>query len=97
LFPPAIYATGIALGYLIRLAWPVPLLPVGWRGPERWLGWAALTFGVVLAASASATFRRAGTTPNPTRPTTALALGGPYRFTRNPMYLGLASLHVGAA
>lgn len=31
------------------------------------------------------------------RPTTALALGGPYRFTRNPMYLGLASLHLGAA
>jgi len=40
-------------------------------------------------------FRRAGTTPNPTKPTTALVLRGPYRFTRNPMYLGFAALYLG--
>ena len=96
-FPPAIYAAGIALGYLIRLVWPVRLVPVAWRAEERWLGWSVLVLGVLLAGSAAATFRRAGTTPNPTRPTTALAFGGPYRLTRNPMYLGLALLHAGAA
>ncbi|MBV8230410.1 MAG: isoprenylcysteine carboxylmethyltransferase family protein [Planctomycetaceae bacterium] len=44
---------------------------------------------------AVATFRRLGTTPNPAGPTTALAVGGPYRFTRNPMYLGLVFLMAG--
>ena len=46
---------------------------------------------------AVATFRRLGTTPNPAGPTTALAVGGPYRFTRNPMYLGLVFLMAGLA
>jgi len=49
---------------------------------------------VLLAASAVVLFRRAGTTPNPTRPTTALVLHGPYRFTRNPMYVSLVLLYV---
>jgi protein-S-isoprenylcysteine O-methyltransferase Ste14 len=52
---------------------------------------------LLLGISAVVTFRRAGTTPNPTKPTTALAFGGPYRFTRNPMYLGLVLLVVGLA
>jgi protein-S-isoprenylcysteine O-methyltransferase Ste14 len=50
-----------------------------------------------LSVWAIVTFRRAGTTPDPTRPTTALALGGPYRWTRNPMYLGFALMQAGAA
>ena len=47
--------------------------------------------------SALVTFRGVGTTPNPTKPAAALALGGPYRFTRNPMYLGWVFAYVGAA
>ena len=38
-----------------------------------------------------------GTSPNPMAPTTALAMGGPYRFTRNPMYLGMSILSAGFA
>jgi protein-S-isoprenylcysteine O-methyltransferase Ste14 len=42
-------------------------------------------------------FRRAGTSPDPHEPTTALALDGPYRLTRNPMYLGMALVQGGLA
>jgi len=47
--------------------------------------------GVVIAAMGVATFRRARTTINPMKPdaATSLVTGGIYRFTRNPMYLGL--------
>jgi len=38
---------------------------------------------------------RAGTTPNPTRPTTALLTDGPFRFTRNPMYLAWELIVIG--
>ncbi len=38
---------------------------------------------------------RAGTTPNPTRPTTALLVDGPFRFTRNPMYLANELIVIG--
>ena len=61
--------------------------------------------GVVLVACAAclgvvavATFRRAGTTILPAlRPTTEIVATGPYRFTRNPMYLGMAVAYVGAS
>jgi protein-S-isoprenylcysteine O-methyltransferase Ste14 len=60
-------------------------------------GWALVALALLLAASAGLLMFRAGTTPNPRRPTTALVLHGPYRFTRNPMYLALALLYLGAA
>jgi protein-S-isoprenylcysteine O-methyltransferase Ste14 len=47
--------------------------------------------GIALAASGIVAFRRARTTINPHRPGEAAALvsSGPYRFTRNPMYVGM--------
>ena len=38
---------------------------------------------------------QAKTSPNPNRPTTTLLLSGPYRLSRNPMYVGLTLLYVG--
>ena len=40
-------------------------------------------------------FRRARTSPIPVKPTTAIVETGPYRFTRNPMYVGLTLLYLG--
>lgn len=42
-----------------------------------------------LAISAMVTFKRAGTNVHPSEPALTIARGGPYRFTRNPMYLAL--------
>jgi protein-S-isoprenylcysteine O-methyltransferase Ste14 len=93
--PPLIYAGLFLVGYALhrlvplRLWGDVPLV-------ARLVGWSLVGAGVLLGASAVVLFRRAGTTPNPTRPTTALVLHGPYRFTRNPMYVGLGLCYLGA-
>jgi protein-S-isoprenylcysteine O-methyltransferase Ste14 len=52
---------------------------------------------LVLAVSAIAVFRRAGTTPNPTGDVSAFVTAGPFRWTRNPMYLGLVLAQAGGA
>ena len=83
--PPLVYALGFGIGYGLDRLKPVPL----------GLGWVLAAAGVALAASAIALFRRAGTSPVPIQPTTALVVQGPYRFTRNPMYVGLAALYAG--
>ena len=93
--PPLIYAGLFAVGYAVHRPLPVRL----WGEPPpvaRLVGWGLVASGVLLAAGAVVLFRRAGTTPNPTRPTTALVIHGPYRFTRNPMYLGLGLCYLGA-
>jgi protein-S-isoprenylcysteine O-methyltransferase Ste14 len=97
IFPPVIFAAGIAAGLLAQWVRPVPLVGPAWAPAARWAGAILIGAWLVLAIWAIRTFRRAGTSPNPTRPTTALALGGPYKFTRNPMYLGLALFQAGVA
>jgi protein-S-isoprenylcysteine O-methyltransferase Ste14 len=47
-----------------------------------------------IAAWARATMKRAGTNVRPDRPALAIVQDGPYRFTRNPMYLSLCVLQV---
>ena len=92
--PPLLYAGGFVAGVGAHRLLPVRLWPEP-AAIETVLGWGLLAAGVLLAASAAYLFRRAGTTPNPTKPTTALVIGGPYRFTRNPMYVGLAAVYLG--
>ncbi|PYP14955.1 MAG: isoprenylcysteine carboxylmethyltransferase family protein [Gemmatimonadetes bacterium] len=92
--PPLVYALGFGLGYALDRLEPAP---VGMGGARTPLGWLLAGAGVALAASAIVLFRRAGTSPVPIQPTTALVAQGPYRFTRNPMYVGLAALYAGIA
>jgi protein-S-isoprenylcysteine O-methyltransferase Ste14 len=97
IFPPAIYLAGIAAGFLLQWLWPVPIVPGELRLAVRALGGLLMLLWLGLNIWAVATFFQAGTTPNPTRPTTVLTFRGPYRFTRNPMYLSLAFLQIGVA
>ncbi len=93
-FPPAIYLVALGLGFLFQRFLP---LSVGesWRAGGGWLGYALIVAGLALMVTSVGLFFRAGTTPNPTRPTTTLVIRGPYRFTRNPMYVGLTVLTAG--
>jgi protein-S-isoprenylcysteine O-methyltransferase Ste14 len=95
ILPPVVALIGILIGGVLNQLWPVPILPASWSDSLRLGGLFLIAMWLALAISAVVTFRRAGTTPNPTKPTTALAFGGPYKFTRNPMYLGLFLLVVG--
>jgi protein-S-isoprenylcysteine O-methyltransferase Ste14 len=98
-FPPLLYAVGIGAAFLLHWYCPVRTVPTGsdLASIERVIGWVLIGVCLLLAIWPAWLFHRAGTTPNPMQPTTALVFTGPYRFTRNPMYLGLALLQVGLA
>lgn len=65
--------------------------------PHRWLGGAVLAAAFALAIWAIATIRGAGTRVETYKPTTAIVTTGPYRFTRNPIYLGMLLGLIGLA
>jgi len=92
--PPLIYVMGLILGYCLGLVLPVAFLPFT---PSLILGAVILLAGLGFAFYAIRTFRRHNTTTIPTRPATALVLDGPFRFTRNPMYLALGICYAGLA
>lgn len=53
--------------------------------------------GLMLDGWAAGLFRRRGTAVEPWKPSTVLIHDGPYRFSRNPIYLGFAISYVGLA
>jgi protein-S-isoprenylcysteine O-methyltransferase Ste14 len=92
--PPLIYLAGLIIGLLASEWLPDVPVPVA---ISRALGGLLLGLGIVLAFSALYAFRRVSTAIRPDRPATTLANFGPYRFTRNPMYLSLAIVYAGVA
>jgi protein-S-isoprenylcysteine O-methyltransferase Ste14 len=95
--PPFAYLAGLIAGYALWWFWPVPVAPAAWGVAIRILGGVVVLAGFALDLWAFLVFRSAGEDPNPMRATGALTFSGPYRFTRNPMYLGLALIHSGLA
>ena len=92
LAPPLIF-----LGYLVSalvLQWLAPLL-ASLPAFLRILGGLLLLAGFLLAGWAVMEMRRAHTSPDPHRPTTAIVTTGPYRYTRNPIYLGFLLIYLG--
>jgi protein-S-isoprenylcysteine O-methyltransferase Ste14 len=94
MFPPALVGGMMILGYLLHLFHPIaPLSPRVARGVAAVL----LLLSVALAVAAQRVMRRAGTSVLPTRPTTALVTEGPYRWTRNPIYLAELGVYLAVA
>jgi len=96
--PPLYYLAGLAIGFVIEWALGGPLFPRH-KAPEFWLvpGAGLIVVGLVLGVTAVITVRRSGSTIRVDRPVTALVVRGPYRWTRNPIYLGLALVSAGIA
>ena len=89
--PPLVYAIPLVGGYALQRWRPVPFLP---GAVSLLAGGVLLALGLV-GIPALLAFRRSRTSPLPWRPATALVTDGPYRFTRNPMYVGLTLLYIG--
>jgi protein-S-isoprenylcysteine O-methyltransferase Ste14 len=92
--PPLIYATSIALGAILHLAWPVSLVP---GGVSPLYGAAVVVLAIGLFVFAVRTFGAAGTPVPGNQPTTTIVRTGPYRFSRNPIYLAFTLLQLGIA
>lgn len=87
--PPLLFLGCLLLGWGLGFLHPLGLgLP---RAPRLWLAVGLFAAALSLAAWGLLTFKRQGTTPDPNGVASALLTTGPYRFTRNPLYLGLSA------
>ena len=92
--PPLIYAGALLLGLVLHQVRPLPFLP---RRIARIIGAALIVLNFLIGIPAVVTMRRARTTLNPAFPTTTIVTTGPFRYTRNPIYLSFAVLYTGIA
>ncbi|PSB49502.1 isoprenylcysteine carboxylmethyltransferase family protein [Chroococcidiopsis sp. CCNUC1] len=90
--PPFVYLGAIALGLLLHFAWSVPLVS---RAVSVPLGGTVVLVAVALFLWAVRTFQTAGTPVPGNRPTTMIVHTGPYRWSRNPIYLSFSLLQLG--
>jgi protein-S-isoprenylcysteine O-methyltransferase Ste14 len=65
--------------------------------PWRYLGFVPVAAGFAVAFNAAGLFRKHKTAIRPFKESSALVTEGPYRFTRNPMYLSMVAVLVGTA
>lgn len=82
--PPLIYASAVVAGVLLDRRWS---LPIGGGALRSMLGWLLFAGALLLMAVSVGMFRRKRTSFLPFRAATALVIAGPYRYTRNPMYI----------
>jgi protein-S-isoprenylcysteine O-methyltransferase Ste14 len=94
ILPPLLYGAALAAGFVLQWLAPRPILSSNAR---YWAGGVLLTVGVLLAVWARRVMEQAGTNVNPTLPTTALVAAGPFRFSRNPLYVALTLVYVALA
>jgi protein-S-isoprenylcysteine O-methyltransferase Ste14 len=91
--PPVLVGGILLIGVLIHYAvWTVNLLPTVLA---RALGITIFISAGVLAHFAHLAMKRVGTNILPTQPTLALATDGPYRFSRNPLYIAAIGVYLG--
>lgn len=84
---PPVYMV-LALAAMLVLHAQVPIMRL-LQPPYSWLGLVPILVGLAISGTAARAFRRAGTPVVPFEQSTTLVTGGLYRYTRNPMYLGL--------
>jgi protein-S-isoprenylcysteine O-methyltransferase Ste14 len=92
--PPLIYVALFGLGLLLHQLAPLAFLPIV---PARIAALIFLGCYLLLFGWSYLLFRRAGTSIVPVKPSLALVIHGPYRLTRNPMYLSLLCLYLAVA
>lgn len=90
--PPLAFLLALIAGVFLQFIWSVPFLP--WRTGVM-AGLPLMALGLLFILSAAWQFRRSDTPLPPWETATAVVVSGPYRFSRNPIYLGMALIHVG--
>ena len=93
--PPVAWLLALAAG--VAADWLYPLRFVPASIPAAWVGGAIFAIALALAIWAIVTIRNAGTQVETYKPTTTIVANGPYRFTRNPIYLAMVLGLIGLA
>lgn len=94
MLPPYWLVLGIAAAIILGRWFPVAHVL---KGDLRLLGMLPIVAGLLLALWGERQFSRAGTGLVPGSEVTVLVRSGPFRFTRNPMYLGMTFALFGAS
>ncbi len=96
---PAVFFLPMVLAVAFHyFVWPLGFsLPqaLGGRIIQAAVGALVVLIGLGLPGLAMAQFRRTGQKADIRQPTTSIIRTGPYRFSRNPMYLGAMLVHLG--
>src|SRR5499433_3585646 len=85
--PPLAWGLAVIVGLALNWFVPLPFLPTDL--PAGWLGAMVFVLALALLAWAIVTITRGGSNVPTNLPTATIVESGPYRFTRNPIYLGL--------
>ena len=85
--PPLAWGLAVVVGLALNWLMPLPFLPAGL--PAGWLGAMVFVLALALIAWAIVTITWAGSNVPTNLPTTTIVESGPYRFTRNPIYLSM--------
>lgn len=93
--PPLALAIAIIFGLTLNWLVPLPFMPPGL--PRGWIGVILFALCLALLIWAAATITRAGSNVPTNQPTTAIVEAGPYRLSRNPIYLAMLVGLVGLA
>jgi protein-S-isoprenylcysteine O-methyltransferase Ste14 len=91
--PPAIYLIAIVVGLVLHFAWPIRLVP----NLARPFGGLITVLAAALFIWSIKTFHSAGTPVPGNRATTTIVKVGPYRASRNPIYLAFSLFQTGVA
>jgi protein-S-isoprenylcysteine O-methyltransferase Ste14 len=94
IWPPVAIGAPLLVGWLATLSWGDPIDLGGWRVP---VGWALVLLFVVWNGWSLWLFHRHETGLLPGQPTHEMIEEGPYRLSRNPLYVGLLALYLGLA
>ena len=93
--PPLLFVAGFVVAWLLDLLVPLRLAPGAARREVGITGAILLVLGLGVVLWGLVTFLRARTAIIPHYPASRIVSHGPYRFTRNPMYLGMTLAYLG--
>ncbi len=95
--PPLLFLGALAAGAMLSFIVPIGPGIGSANALALTVGATFVAIGLALASLSARGFRLAGTSVIPSEPSTALVVTGPYRFTRNPIYIGFVLAYFGFA
>lgn len=90
--PPAVFIVSLLLGIIIDYLYSSQFISCY---INVWLGIPVLLLGISLHLYSIRTLKKAGTTFHANKAATKLVWNGPYRYSRNPIYLGMVIIYMG--
>jgi len=93
--PPLLFILGFAVSLLFHKFLPLYLIADSLAGVFSIIGWLFALIGLAFLIWGLLTFHRFRTAVFPNQPASEVVTAGPYRFSRNPMYVGFTAAYIG--